>query len=254
MPPDAAAMPTHGKAWLEAAKRGDVAAMRPLLAADASLMSYRGKGCSLGFIGHSALHWAAAKGHSELVAWLLGEGADTAVRNNAESTPLHTCAQNGHVGVAQALLAAGADGGAVDADGHTARAVALERGNADIARLIEQSAGRASLQRSLAALGSESATWKVSAMKEALRLGGVDCAGIAEKAELVALVVALRDREGVAEPARQGEARAPDPSHASPPLAVPDLLSADAGMEASEVGEGDEWRGRRSRTIKLLRR
>jgi hypothetical protein len=55
---DPALLP-EGKTWLEAAKRGDVHAMKPLLAAQPRLLGYRGKGCPLGFIGHSALHWAA---------------------------------------------------------------------------------------------------------------------------------------------------------------------------------------------------
>ena len=53
---DPALLP-EGKAWLEAAKRGDVHAMKPLLEAQPRLLGYRGKGCSLGFISHSALHW-----------------------------------------------------------------------------------------------------------------------------------------------------------------------------------------------------
>ena len=59
-----ATVPPGGKEWLEAAKRGDVGAMEPLLAANPDLLSYNGKGCSLGFIGHTALHWAAAKGQA----------------------------------------------------------------------------------------------------------------------------------------------------------------------------------------------
>ena len=51
--------PPGGKAWLDAAKRGDRMAMEPLLREDARVLTYDGKGCSLGFIGHTALHWAS---------------------------------------------------------------------------------------------------------------------------------------------------------------------------------------------------
>ena len=70
---DPALLEPHGKAWLEAAKRGDVHAMQPLLVAEPRLLGYCGKGCSLGFIGHSALHWAAAKGLAPLAKWLVEE-------------------------------------------------------------------------------------------------------------------------------------------------------------------------------------
>ena len=98
---DPALLEPHGKAWLEAAKRGDVHAMQPLLAAEPRLLGYCGKGCSLGFIGHSALHWAAAKGLVPLAKWLVECNADVHLRNNAESTPLHAAAQNNQVGVAE---------------------------------------------------------------------------------------------------------------------------------------------------------
>ena len=61
----------HGKEWLEAAKKGEVHAMKHLLAAHPTLLGYRGKGCSLGFIGHSALHWAASKGNVQALRWLI---------------------------------------------------------------------------------------------------------------------------------------------------------------------------------------
>ena len=117
---DPALLEPHGKAWLEAAKRGDVHAMQPLLAAEPRLLGYCGKGCSLGFIGHSALHWAAAKGLVPLAKWLVECNADVHLRNNAESTPLHAAAQNNQVGVAEILLRAGASGQLRDADGNSA--------------------------------------------------------------------------------------------------------------------------------------
>jgi tetratricopeptide (TPR) repeat protein len=191
-------MPAGGREWLEAAKRGDQAAMERLLADDARLLSYRGKGCSLGFIGHSALHWAAAKGHTQLLLWLLARGAEPGLVNNAGSTALHTAAQNGQQAAAEALLAAGAEPDARDTDGRTPRDVGLERGHSGICRALEASAGRSALRAALAALAGSQGGWRVGALREALRLGRVDTAGVTEKSELEEMVRDLMAREGVA--------------------------------------------------------
>ena len=114
--------PPGGQEFLQAAKGGERATMEALLRDHdrATLLSYGGKGCSLGFIGHTALHWAAAKNNADLARWLLAEGAAVSARNNAESTPLHTAAQNNAAGVAQLLLEVGkADVNALNADGQT---------------------------------------------------------------------------------------------------------------------------------------
>jgi len=190
-------IPQHGPEWLEAAKRGDLAAMERLFAANHELLFYRGKGCSLGFIAHSALHWAASKGHAPILAWLLGQGASTSLINNAGSRPLHAASQNGKLAAVEALLAAGADPALQDAEGHTARDVALDRSYGAIARVLEAHAGKAALQSKLAVLASSEGGWKVGAMKEVLRLGRVDCAGAAEKSDLEALVRELIASEGV---------------------------------------------------------
>ena len=136
---DPALLEPHGKAWLDAAKRGDVHAMQPLFAAEPRLLGYCGKGCSLGFIGHSALHWAAAKGLVPLAKWLVECNADVHLRNNAESTPLHAAAQNNQVGVAEILLRAGASGQLRDADGNSARDTALARGHSQLVLAIDES-------------------------------------------------------------------------------------------------------------------
>ena len=50
-------------------------ARAPLLAADASLIGYRGKGTPDGNIGNTAAHWAAAKGHAAALHTAHGERA-----------------------------------------------------------------------------------------------------------------------------------------------------------------------------------
>ena len=57
----------EGRSWINAAKAGDVPGMEALLGANAHLLRYRGEGTSFGFTGHSALHWAAAKGRFKVL-------------------------------------------------------------------------------------------------------------------------------------------------------------------------------------------
>lgn len=135
-------------------------AMEPLLADNPELIFYKGQGCSLGFIGHSALHWCAAKGYDDLARWLIAQGANVDQPNNADSTALHTAAQNGKQGVLQILIDAGADVSRVDSDGKTARDVALSRGHSALAKLLEQSLGLSYARESLSRLAA-SDSWKV---------------------------------------------------------------------------------------------
>ena len=75
--------------WLD---RFSVAGWQAAFQQDASFISERGAG-----IGHSALHWCAARGYCRPLAWLLRIGAPAELRNNSGSTPLHAAAANGAV-------------------------------------------------------------------------------------------------------------------------------------------------------------
>ena len=113
------------------------------------------------------------------------QGADLSLGNNADSTALHTASQNGQQSAVEILLAAGADVSLKDSDGNTAYDVAVERGHAHIARLLAAGVGKAALASALLALGEDEKAWKVGAMKEALRRGGVSCEAVTEKGELL---------------------------------------------------------------------
>ena len=86
---------------LFAARQGDLASARLLLAAGADVNDTAPAGTS-------ALVVAAHSGHGELAAWLLGKGADP---NAAEAgyTPLHAAILRGDAALVGALLAHGAD-------------------------------------------------------------------------------------------------------------------------------------------------
>jgi ankyrin repeat protein len=55
-------------------------------------------------IGHTAVHWCAAKGHLTCLQWLLQQGADINCLNAEDSTPLHAAAANGQEDIVHFLL------------------------------------------------------------------------------------------------------------------------------------------------------
>lgn len=99
-----------GRSWLDAARSGNLPAMQSQLAAQPKLLQYCGTGTTYAFTGNTALHWSAAKGHVEVVQWLLQQEADVYQVNEAGETALHTAVGHGQPGCAQVLvLAGGAD-------------------------------------------------------------------------------------------------------------------------------------------------
>jgi ankyrin repeat protein len=95
----------------EAAMRGDVEAVRSLLAAGEDVDAAQGDGMT-------ALHWAAERGDPELAALLLDAGADMEpVTRLGDYRPLHLASKGGHATVVAVLLGAGADPGRRTANG-----------------------------------------------------------------------------------------------------------------------------------------
>ncbi len=97
----------------DAAERGDLAEVRSLLRGGADVNAAQNDGMT-------ALHWAAANGHTEIARTLLYAGAT--VRSTTRLggyTPLHLAARSGDVEIAGILLAAGADPNAFTSTGVT---------------------------------------------------------------------------------------------------------------------------------------
>jgi hypothetical protein len=93
------------------------------------LLHHRGTGTSYAFVGNSALHWAAAKGHRRCVKWLLQQGAAVGAMNEAGAAPLHTAVEHGQPGCAQLLVLLGCgDVGAQDGYGQTVLSLARSTG------------------------------------------------------------------------------------------------------------------------------
>jgi ankyrin repeat protein len=95
------------RALLDAARRGDIAAVKSLIKQGADPNAAQGDGLT-------ALHLAAQQGNLEIAKALLGAKANVASKTRIGGyTPLHLAAQGAHLQVVKALLDAGADPAAV---------------------------------------------------------------------------------------------------------------------------------------------
>ncbi len=86
----------------DAAAKGDIAAVRTLVAQKADVNAPQADGAT-------ALHWAVFKSNKELVDILIKAGANAKAANREGSTPLWIASVNGDAAVIDALLTAGAD-------------------------------------------------------------------------------------------------------------------------------------------------
>ena len=109
-------MSDANKQIIKAAKAGDVARVRALLAEDRQLINARDKD------GSTPLHCATWKGHIAVVSLLLEAGADVNAQNNNDhwgTTPLHAAAHANQAAIAQLLIDHGAQLSALDLNGKT---------------------------------------------------------------------------------------------------------------------------------------
>ena len=119
-----------------AMQNGDQGGVERMLLDRPDLLWYRGQGTSAGFVGHSALHYAAAKGHVDILMMLLASGSDVGARNRGGTTPLHSAAMNDHGEIVTILLRCGADPYVGDQDGERAEEGARRRGKMSGANAI----------------------------------------------------------------------------------------------------------------------
>ena len=146
------ASPAAGKAWLDAARNGQLRELESQITDEPTLIHFHGAG-----LGQTALHWAASKGHEKVVEWLLSLGAPVEARNANGATPLHAAAAAGEAVSARLLLNAGADAEARNSEGLSCASAASAKGHSDLAALLRGGSIRTATEgtRSHAAHGHE---------------------------------------------------------------------------------------------------
>jgi len=114
---------------MAAALAGDVPRLTHLLRTASGALRGRTNVNGADSVGWTALHWAAAKGHTAALEVLLAAGAAVKAITNAGAAPLHLAAQAGQTAAVEALLAAGAAVGAATNAGWTPLHWAARKGD-----------------------------------------------------------------------------------------------------------------------------
>lgn len=118
----------------------DQAAIRLMLQRDLKLAkvvySKRTTGDGQFAAGTTGLHVAAARGQTQVAAWLIGAAAAINATTEIGQTPLHAAAEAGHGPMIDLLLDKGAAIDAADQRGRTALHIACGAGHNDVAGLL----------------------------------------------------------------------------------------------------------------------
>jgi len=129
-------LPIEGQ-WIEHAKNGTLGAMRRLLAIDPALLPTQTGNA----LGHTALHWAAARNKPEVAKWLIEQGLDANVLNKVGAAPLHSAVAHGCADLVELLAKKGADLTLRNSSDESARDIAEARGYPRIFELLEKLRG-----------------------------------------------------------------------------------------------------------------
>ena len=97
----------EGRAWMDAAKQGQVATLTAMIKENERVLAYRGQGTSYSLMGHTALHWVCAKGHVQAAKMLIDSGLDANAVNNGGTHALFSAAAHGQASTARFLLVYG---------------------------------------------------------------------------------------------------------------------------------------------------
>lgn len=114
---------------VEAAKSGDLAAVRRLLGSGADSNA-------AAVDGTRALHWAVHRDNAEMVDALLAAGADAKAANRYGAAPLSLACVNGSAAIVERLLKAGASPNTALPGGETAIMTAARSGNPVVLKLL----------------------------------------------------------------------------------------------------------------------
>lgn len=132
-------LPLNESALLNAAKSGDLLAVKSLIAKGVAVNAGSAEGMPW---DQTALMYAAENGSFEIVQCLLDSGANVSSRDKAApgegggQQPLHYAARSKNPRIAELLLSAGANPNALDKSGCTPLVIAIGEQNVPVVRLL----------------------------------------------------------------------------------------------------------------------
>ncbi|XP_027343228.1 ankyrin repeat-containing protein P16F5.05c-like [Abrus precatorius] len=88
--------------------------------------------------GRTALHIAAANGHTDIVEYLISKGVDLNSQNEDKNTPLHWACLNGHVEVVKKLIMGGANVSVLNSHERTPLDEAVSSGKREVMDAINE--------------------------------------------------------------------------------------------------------------------
>ena len=135
------------KDLIEAGKKGDIAAVKSLLAKGADVNATDKD-------DNTVLMWASINGHTEVVGWLIKEKADVDLVNRWNSTALIRASLFAHLEVVRLLIKAGADVNVRDKAGQTALGRATELTASDSDKQVALEKRQAEVVKELKAKGA----------------------------------------------------------------------------------------------------
>ncbi len=170
---------------VDAAKSGDAASVRALLAGGADVNAPAADGTT-------ALHWAVYADDAALVSALLTAGARADVANDLAITPLHLAAVNGNLRIVQALIDRGARVDAASEAGVTPLMEAARVGGAEVVRALI--AGGASANARESARGQTALMWAAARGHSSVVRALVDAGADVHARSQTRRVTAMLDR------------------------------------------------------------
>lgn len=115
---------------IEAAKRGDLQAVKAILDNDPSRLN------AVDEEHYTALHWACIRGHWETAKYLIGQGADLNAIGGDGGTPLNWAGHHDDVEIVRLMLAGGAKINVRNQWGMTELHTAIWRGNINVVEFL----------------------------------------------------------------------------------------------------------------------